>query len=101
MVLANDFVARVAGGREEVVVCTDNRAIELELDHCLRFPDGGDLSFVVRRRAHPLGDVRGVLDDHEWLAVLIEDRVVGGLNPDGFAVLLDALVGRTVELASA
>ena len=101
MVLANDFVPRVAGGREEVVVCTDNRAIELELNHRLRFRNGGDLSFVVRRRAHPLGDVRGVLDDHERLAVLVEDRVIGGLDPDGLAVLLDALVGRAVELAPA
>ena len=47
-----------------------------------------------------LGDVGGVLDDLEGLAVLIEDRVVGGLDPDLLAALADPLVlGRLVFAA--
>ena len=48
---------------------------------------------------HLRGDVGGELDDLERLAVEVEDRVVGGLDPDLLAALADPLVLGGLKLA--
>ena len=51
-------------------------------------------------RDHLGGDVGGVFHDLERLAVEVEDRVVGGLDPDLPAALADALVFAGLEFAA-
>ncbi len=45
--LALDLLQPVAHGLEEVLVGGDDGAVEIELDHRLRFVDRLDLSFVI------------------------------------------------------
>ena len=74
--LALDFVQCVAHSAQEVVVGRDDRAVHVELDHRLGLADRADLSGEVGVAQLLLGDVRGVLDHLEGLAVGIHDRVV-------------------------
>ena len=99
MVLALDLVQPVAERLEEVVIGGDDRAVQVELDHRLGLADGGDLALEIGVLQLGGGDIRGELDDLERLAVEVEDRVVGGLDPDFLAALADALVLRGLELA--
>ena len=46
--LADDFLLRVAERRKEVLICSQDSAIELELDHGLGAPYGGDLRLQFR-----------------------------------------------------
>ena len=50
---------------------------------------------------HLLGDVGGVFDDLERLAVEIQDQIVAGLDPDLLAAFADALVLRGIVFATA
>jgi hypothetical protein len=43
VVLALDFVERVTERRQKILGCRDDGAIEVELDHGLRFADGDRL----------------------------------------------------------
>ena len=97
--LAFDFLQPVAQRLQEVLVGGDDRAVQVELDDRLGLADGGDLALVIRVLQLGGGDIGGELDDLERLAVEVEDRVVGGLNPDLLAALADALVFRGLELA--
>jgi hypothetical protein len=66
------------------------------LQHVLGLLDGAQQR---HRRAHLRGHVGGVLDDLERLAVHVQDRVVGGLDPDFVVALADALVLAGLVLA--
>ena len=100
MVPAFDLLQRVAKGLQKVIVGGEDRAVHLEFDHGLRFADGRDLARVVSVEKLLRGHVGGKLDHLEGLAAWIENRVVGGLNPDFLAALADALVfGRLVFAA--
>ena len=95
--LALDFVQGIAQCSEEVVVGRDDGSVHIELDHCLRLADSRNLSLVVGIEQLLLRYVGSVLYDLEGFAVEVEDRVVGGLNPDFLAALADAFVfGRVV-----
>ena len=84
----------------EVVVDRADRAVEFELDDRLRLADGRELAFEIRVAQFLLGDVGGVLDDLERLAVHVRDRVVRRLDPDFPAALADALVTADVGFAA-
>ena len=90
--LALDFVQAIAQHRQEIFVGRDDRTIEFELNHRLRFTDRIDLSGKIGILQRRFGDVGGEFHDLEGLAVVIENRVVGCLNPDLLAALADALV---------
>ena len=92
VMLALDLVGHIAERAQEVVVGLDDRAVHAKLDDRLRLADGGDLPGIVGVVDFLRGDVGGVLDDLERLAVQIEDRVVGSLNPDFLAAFADAAV---------
>ena len=94
MVLALDLVERIAHRAEEILVGGDDRAVHVELDHGLRPADRRDLAGVFHALDLLRGDVGGELDDLERLAVGVEDRVVGRLDPDFLAALAEALVLR-------
>ena len=99
--LALDFVEAVADGAEEIVVRVEDRAVELEGNHGLRFSDGVYLPGVIGVLQGLRGNIGGVFDDLERFTGRIEDRVVGRLDPDFRAVLADALVFAGLEFAGA
>ena len=89
--LALDLLERVAQRAEEVVVGRDDRAVHVELDHRLGLADGLDLALEIRVLQFLLGDVGGVLDDLEGLAVEVEDRIIRRLDPNLFTAFPNAL----------
>ena len=66
---------------------------------CARL-DRGDLAGVFHALDLLRGDVGGELDDPDRLAVCVEDRIVGGMDPDFAAALAEAPVLRGLELAA-
>ena len=66
---------------------------------CARL-DRGDLAGVFHALDLLRGDVGGELDHPDRLAVLVQDRIVGGLDPDFLAALAEALVLRGLEFAA-
>ncbi len=98
---ADDFVPRIAHYRKEGVIGRDDRAVELEFDNRLRAADGADLGAVFVGDDFRLSDVRRELHHFEWLAVAVENGVVGGLNPDLVAGLGHSFIFAGVELAGA
>ena len=100
MMLALDLVERIADRAEEMIVRGDDGAVEVELDHRLRARDRSDLAGVFHAADLARGDVGGELDHPDGLAAAIEDRIVGGLNPDLPATLGGTLVFRSLKLAA-
>ena len=99
MVLPDDLAQGIADCPQEVVVCEQNLAIKIELDHRQAAANGIDLC---RERAGAvlfLGDVAGDLYHLHRLSVGIEDGVVGCLDPDFLAILAQALVFAGIEFA--
>ena len=74
-------------------------AIQFELDDGLHLGNCLQLALDVGLAVLLLGDVRGVFDDLEGLAVAVEDGVVAGLQPDLVPVLGDAAVAAGIVLA--
>ncbi len=99
VVLALDFRKRIAHRLQKIIVGGDDRSIEVKFDHGLGFADGIDLALIVRSLKFRRSDVRGELHDLERLAVRVEDRVVGRLNPNLAATLRDAFVLRDLKFA--
>lgn len=99
VVLSDDLASRVAHGPQEVLVGAEHDAVEIELDDRLGALDGGELAGHLSARQLGDGDVGSELDDLHRLAVDVEDRVVGRLQPDVAAVLGAALVLTRLELA--
>nr|WP_233492819.1 hypothetical protein [Chromobacterium sp. ATCC 53434] len=91
VVLADDFLGGIAGGAEEVGVGGLDDAVRGEFDDGHRAIDRlhdvsrlmGDIDLA--------GDVHREFEHLDHLAVLVVDRVVAGLQPDGAAVLGEAL----------
>ena len=100
VVLALDLVERVADGAEEILVGGDDGAVHVELDHGLGPADRGDLAGVLHALDLLRRDVGRELDHPDRLAAAIEDRIVGGLDPDLAAALAEALVLRGLEFAA-
>src|SRR3954465_6859109 len=92
MMLALDFLQLVAHGREEILIGGDDGAIEIEFDHRLRTPDGGNLAGILHVADFLPRDVGGELDDFDGSAGVIQNRIVGRLDPDLATALADALV---------
>ena len=92
VVLALDLRQRIAERAEEIGVGGDDRAVHVELDHGLRLVDRRDLASEIGVLQLLRGDVGREFGDAERLAVLVEQRVVGGEDPDLAAALADALV---------
>ncbi|MEM6787910.1 MAG: hypothetical protein AAF715_10370 [Myxococcota bacterium] len=81
MVTAYDLLGVVAHGAEKVLVGVENHAVEVEGDDGMAAVDGGELPFDVGGALLLCGDVGGVLDHPHHVALVIQDGVVGGLNP--------------------
>ena len=75
-------------------------AFDIELNNSLRATDRLDLSSVIRRLQSLLGDVCSKLDDLDGLAIAVEDRVVGALDPDFATVFGEPLELGRRELAA-
>ncbi len=67
---------------KKAVICRDNRAVHLELNHRLRLADGFNLSGKIGAARLLLGNVGRIFDNLDRRTVEIENRVVGGLKPD-------------------
>jgi len=87
VMLVLDLCQGVAQRGEKIVVRRDDRAIHVEFDHCLRL--GYGLDFPSRVCVFEL--LLGVFDHLDWLAVEIEDRVVGSLDPNFLATFAQSL----------
>ena len=87
VVLALDIAQVVVHDGEEIVVRVQHIALHVEFDHGLRLADGADLAFVFGIAHFQGRDVGGELDDFVGLAVGVEDRVVGSIDPDFAAIL--------------
>ena len=61
---------------------------------------GGGLGGDARFQIDPFGDVGGELDDLVGLAVQVEYRVVGSLQPDHLAIVAVALIAAGIEFAA-
>jgi hypothetical protein len=92
MMLALDLGERVTKRAKEVIVCGDDGAVEIELDHGLRPGDRRDLAGILHVADLALGDVGGELDHLGRLVGAVQDRIVGRLNPHFAAALADTLV---------
>ncbi len=99
VLFAGNFADRVAEGGEKVLVGRQDLPGRGEFDGRLHTRDRFELARIFRRLQFRGGDVGRELDDLPELAVL-EDRVVGGLDPDLAAVLADALVFPAIELSA-
>ena len=99
MMDAPDLVPLIAESVQKVVVGGDDGPVEVELDGGLRLVHRRDLSLELGGPVALLGDVGGELDDLVGLAGSVEDRVVGGLDPDLLVVLAEPSVGRRLRLA--
>ena len=94
------LVQLVAESLQEIFVGRNDRAVHLKLDYRLRLTDGRDLAREIREAQLLLRHIGGILDHFEGFAVGIENRIVGGLNPDFFSALAEALVLRRLILAT-
>ena len=92
VMLALDFLQPVAHRGEEVLIGSDDGAIEIEFDHRLRTPDGGNLAGILHVADFLRRDVGGELDDFDGPAGVVQNRIVGRLDPDLATALADALV---------
>jgi hypothetical protein len=92
VMLALDLGQRIADRAKEMIVRGDDGAVEVELDDRLRAADRGDLAGILHAADFSCGDVGGELDHPARLATAIEDRIIGGLDPDFAATLGDPLV---------
>jgi hypothetical protein len=99
VMLALDLRQRITDGRQEIVVGVQDRAVEGELDDGLGLADGIDFPFELGGLELALCDVGGKLDHFVRLAVGVDDRIVGCVDPDLPAILADTLVLAVVELA--
>ena len=99
MVLSPDLVQRVAQRGQKILVRLKHAPVKAELDHRLRLADRRHLALVIRRRQLLLGDIGGVFHHLDGLAVLVEHRVVAGLDPDLTPAFADPLVLPRFELA--
>ena len=100
MVLALDFVERVAHRAEEILVRGDDGAVHVEFDDGLGAADRHDLAGVLHALHLLRSDVGGELDHADRLALCVEDRIIGGLDPDFACPLAETLVLRGFELAA-
>ncbi len=82
VVLTDDLGLAVPEQSQEVLVRGEHRPVETELDDGLGPVDGGDAALQLDRAAGGAGDVVGVLDDPDDLAVRPEDGVVGRADAD-------------------
>ena len=101
VVLADDLIEAVADHIEKVAVGGEHGAPQVEFDDRLGAVDGRHLALELGVGALGLDDVGGELDDLERPAVDVEDRVVGGLDPDLASVLAEPLVLAGVKSAGA
>ncbi len=100
MVSSLDFLKAVAHRGQKIVVCIQDRAIQLEVDDRLRAIDGIYLALQVSGFHLACRDIRRNLDDLRDLSRGVEDRVVGGLNPYFPAVLAKTLKFPRLELSA-
>ena len=94
------FIERVADGVQEVFVGSQDCAIQREMDRGIRLVDGGDLAFELRRCELPGRYVGAEFHDLVRLAVLVEQRIIGCLDPDLAVVVSDTFVFGDLELPS-
>ena len=94
VMLALNLVQSIAHRAEEVVVGRNDRAVGMKLDDRLNLIDRRHLPREVRVLDLLLGDVGGELHDLQHSAVVIEDRIVRGRDPN-----LSPLLIKTLELA--
>ena len=99
--LALELFQAVAHALQKEIVGGEDGAIGLELDHRHGLLDGVDEAGVEGRRLFAGGDVGGQLDDLLDLAIRVQDRVVGGLEPDLPPALAQAQEFRGEKLALA
>ena len=92
MVLAFDLLERIARRVEEILVRSEDLAVEGEFDDGLRAGNRVELAGVLGGPQFGGGDVGGDFDHLDHLARPAEDRIVGRLNPDFLAALADPLV---------
>ena len=92
VMLALDFGERVAHRLQEVFIGGDDGAVHLERNDRLRPADRRDLAGVLHALDLAGGDVGRKLHDLDRLAVAVEHRVVGRLDPDLLVPLADPLV---------
>ena len=90
--LALDFGERVAECLQEVFIGGDDGAVHLERNDRLRPADRRDLAGVLHALDLARGDVGRKFHHLDRLAVAVEHRVVGRLDPDLLAPLADPLV---------
>gem|GEM_PF-6156746 len=97
MVPPADLLQGVAHRGKEIVVGRQDVALQVELDDGLGLVDRGELSCEVRREELLRRDVGGELDHLARRAGAVEDRIVGGLDPDLAAILADPAVLTGIE----
>lgn len=101
VMLALHLVEAKADHRQEVGVCSNDGAVEGELDDALRAVKGVELALIVGVAQLLRGDVGRALEHAVGFAVTAHKRVVASLDPDLPAALADALVLSDLMLAAA
>jgi hypothetical protein len=80
--LARDFAERIAQRAQEIGVGGVDRAVHVELDNGLRFPDRVDVGGEIGAIQFLVGDIGCNLHHLERLFPFIEDWIVAGQDPD-------------------
>ncbi len=99
MVFTLDFGQRIAHDVQEVVVGGYHIAVGFEFADSHRPVDSGELAVGFVLQHHACGDVQGVLDHLDDVALRIRHRVVAGFEPDAVAILADAFEGARDEFS--
>ncbi|MNL12804.1 hypothetical protein D3C87_1336820 [compost metagenome] len=92
VVAAFHFRGLIAHGFQKQLIGADDGAVEFKFDNRLHFGYSRQLPFGVGLAMLLVGNVSGVLHHLQRLPALIEDGVVGGLQPDIAAVFANTAI---------
>ena len=92
MMLPLNFVQGIPQGCQEIFIRIQNGAIQVEINDRVPIVDRIIPGFEFGRLLFKRGDIRGIFDDFIGDAIRIEDRIVGGFNPDFLAAFAHALI---------
>lgn len=100
MMLALNLGERITQRFAEVLVRRHDGAVELELDDGLHPADCGDLGCLRHAVNFLRGDVGRNLHDLDGLAITVEHRIIGRLDPDLATAFCDPLEFAGLEFAA-
>ena len=82
VVLALNFVKRIAHGLKEVIIGGNDRSIHVKFNNSLRFTDSVDLAFKISSLFFLIGYIRRIFYNFKRMTFLVKNRIVRRLDPN-------------------